>query len=152
MAKSKNVQISELLFLEICKFFLLGDEYSDRNIIAKGLTAKLEAISKRERYAARLLQRRVPNGRVEAPAAANNTDTAEDDTLTAEEDAKRLHGPIVDMLCEDAAQERYTLFMHGTRNVLGQLNAPRAFEVFNAVNNGEIAATEENCGDGCIIL
>lgn len=80
MAKSKNVQISESLFLEICKFFLLGNEYSDSNIIVKGLTAKLEAISARERYAARLLKR-VPNGRVEAPTAANNAD----DALTTEE-------------------------------------------------------------------
>lgn len=148
MAKVKNVQISEPLFLEICKFFLLGNEYSDRNVISKGLTTKLEAMSARERYAARLLQKRVSNSRVGAPAAVNS----EDDTLTSEENAERLHGPIVDMLCEDAAQERYTLFMHGTRNVLGQLNAPRAFEVFNAVNNGHLAATEENCGDGCIIL
>ena len=77
MAKIKNVQISEALFLEICKFFLLEDEYGDRNIIAKGLTAKLEAMAARERYAARLLQRRGPDGRVEAPAAANNTDAVE---------------------------------------------------------------------------
>ena len=148
MAKSKNVMISESLFLEICKFFLLGEEYGDRNVISKALTAKLEAISKHERYAARLLQRRVPNGRVGTPAAANNAD----DALTAEEDAERLHGPIVDMVMSDAAQERYTLFRHGSHDVLGQLNAPDAFTVFNAVNNGEIAATEENCGDGCIIL
>lgn len=151
MAKSKNVMISESLFLEICKFFLLGDQYTDARLISKGLTAKLEAISARERYAQRLLQRRVYNSRVEAPAAVNNADI-EDDALTAEEDAERLHGPVVDMLCEDAAQERYTFFEHGTRNVLGQLNAPDAFTVFNAVNNGEMAATEENCGDGCIIL
>lgn len=152
MAKSKNVMISKSLFLEICKFFLLGDQYTDARLISKGLITKLEAMSAREQYAARLLQRRVPNGRVEAPAAANNTDTVEDDALTAEEDAKRLHGPIVDMMLCDAAQERYTLFEHGTRNVLGQLNAPDAFTAFNAVNNGNMAATEENCGDGCIIL
>ena len=101
MAKPKNIQISESLFLEICKFFLLGNEYSDRNIIAKGLTAKLEAMSARERYATRLLQRRVPDGRVGAPTAANNAD-ADNDALT--------------------------------------------------FNNGHLAATEENCGDGCIIL
>lgn len=150
MAKSKNVMISESLFLEICKFFLLGDQYTDARLISKGLTAKLEAMSARERYAARLLQRRVHNGRVEAPAAVNNADTI--DALTAEEDAERLHGPIVDMVICDAAQERYTLFRHGSRDVLGQLNAPDAFTVFNAVNNGNMAATEENCGDGCIIL
>lgn len=109
MAKSKNVQISESLFLEICKFFLLGNEYSDSNIIVKGLTAKLEAISARERYAARLLQKRRHNAGVGAPAAANNAD---DDALTSAEDEN----------------------------------------VFNAVNNGRLAATEENCGDGCIIL
>lgn len=149
MAKSKNVQISESLFLEICKFFLLGNEYSDSNIIVKGLTAKLEAISARERYAARLLQKRRHNAGVGAPAAANNAD---DDALTSAEDEKRLHGPIVDMVMCDAAQERYTLFRHGSHDVLGQLNAPTAFDVFNAVNNGRLAATEENCGDGCIIL
>lgn len=148
MAKVKNVQISEPLFLEICKFFLLGNEYSDRNVISKGLTTKLEAMSARERYAARLLQKRVSNSRVGAPAAVNN----EDDTLTSEENAERLHGPIVDMVMCDAAQERYTLFRHNSRDVLGQLNAPTAFEVFTAVNNGNLAATEENCGDGCIIL
>lgn len=151
MAKSKNVMISESLFLEICKFFLLGDQYTDARLISKGLTAKLEAMSARERYAARLLQRRVPNGRVGAPAAVNNAG-GNDDALTSEEDAARLHGPIVDMVICDAAQERYTLFRHGSRDVLGQLNAPDAFTVFNAINNGNMAATEENCGDGCIIL
>lgn len=151
MAKIKNVQISKALFLEICKFFLLGNEYSDSNIITKGLTAKLEAISARERYAARLLKR-VPNGRVRTPAATNSAGVVEDDALTPAEDAERLHGPVVDMIICDAAQERYTLFRHNSRDVLGQLNAPRAFEVFNDVNNGHLAATEENCGDGCIIL
>lgn len=152
MAKSKNVQISEALFLEVCKFFLLGEEYSDRNIISKGLTAKLESIAARERYASRLLQKRRHNAGVGAPAAANNAGVVEDDALTPAEDAERLHGPVVDMIICDAAQERYTLFRHNSRDVLGQLNAPNAFTVFNAVNNGEMAATEENCGDGCIIL
>lgn len=137
MTKPKNVMISESLFLEICKFFLLGDQYTDARLISKGLTTKLEAMSARERYAARILDVRRRNAAVETPAAADK--------------AHYMFGPIVDLEWADTPG-RCNILEHGTRNVLGQLDMDKAYQVFEAVNAGELAPTSENCGDSYIIL
>lgn len=71
MAKPKNVMISEKLFIDICKFFLVGEEYADYSSICEALNAKINALSAREAYA-RLQQERASNRRVEAPTAVDN--------------------------------------------------------------------------------
>lgn len=61
MAKTKNIMISQDLFISICKFFLMGEEYADRDDICKALNAKIDDLSKREAYAQRLQQKRRPD-------------------------------------------------------------------------------------------
>ena len=138
MAKPKNVMISQDLFIDLCKFFLVGEEYADYNDICEALSAKINALSEHEAYAKRLQEGRRPNAVVEAPAAVNK--------------AERIIGSVVDMQRADLPGERYTLYHHGTCNVLGQQDAPEAQQVFAAVNAGELAPTPENCGDSYIIL
>lgn len=135
---AKSVMIDKDLFIDICKFFLMGDEYADYHGICEALSAKIDSLSEREAYARRLQHERRPNAVVEAPAAVNK--------------AKRIIGSVVDMQRADLPGERYTLYQHGTCNVLGQLDAPEAQQVFAAVNAGELVPTPENCGDSYIIL
>lgn len=135
---AKSVMISQKLFIDICKFFLMGEEYADCDGICEALNAKIEALSNREAYARRLQQVRRPNAGVEAPAAVDK--------------AERIIGSVVDMQRADLPGERYTLYQHGTCNVLGQLDAPEAQQVFAAVNAGEMDATPENCGDSYIMF
>ena len=116
----------------------MGDEYADYHGICEALSAKIDSLSEREAYARRLQHERRPNAVVEAPAAVNK--------------AKRIIGSVVDMQRADLPGERYTLYQHGTCNVLGQLDAPEAQQVFAAVNAGELVPTPENCGDSYIIL
>lgn len=134
---AKSVMISQKLFIDICKFFLMGEEYADYDDICEALNAKIEALSNREAYARRLQQVRRPNAGVE-PAAVNK--------------AGRIIGSVVDMQRADLPGERYTLYQHGTCNVLGQLDAPEAQQVFAAVNAGEMDPTPENCGDSYIMI
>lgn len=137
MAKPKNVMISQDLFIDLCKFFLVGEEYADYDGICKALSAKIEALSEREAYAKRLQQERASNSRVEAPAAADKH--------------HHISGPVVDLEWSDAPG-RCNIFVHNTRNVLGQLNMSEAYQVFEAVNAGELEPTPENCGDSYVIL
>lgn len=137
MAKPKNILIDKDLFINICKYFLVGEEYADYDSICEALNAKINALSEREAYAKRLQQERVSNSRVEAPAAADK--------------AHCMTGPVVDLEWADAPG-RCNIFEHNTRNVLGQLNMSEAYQVFEAVNAGELAPTPENCGDSYIIL
>lgn len=136
MAKPKNVMISEKLFIDICKFFLVGEEYADYSSICEALNAKINALSAREAYAKRLQQERASNRRVETPTAA---------------DKHHISGPVVDLEWSDAPG-RCNIFEHNTRNVLGQLNMSEAYQVFEAVNAGELEPTPENCGDSYVIL
>lgn len=138
MAKPKNVMISEKLFIDICKFFLVGEEYADYSGICEALNAKINALSAREAYAKRLQQERASNSRVEAPTAVDNK-------------AHCMTGPVVDLEWADTPG-RCNILKHGTRNVLGQLDMDEAYQVFEAVNSGEMDATPENCGDSYIIL
>lgn len=135
---AKSVMISQKLFMDICKYFLVGEEYADCDDICEALNAKIEALSNREAYARHLQQERASNSRVEAPAAIDK--------------AERIIGSVVDMQRADLPGERYTLYQHGTCNVLGQLDAPEAQQVFAAVNAGEMDATPENCGDSYIMF
>lgn len=137
MAKHKNVMISQELFINICKFFLVGEEYADYSDICEALSAKINSLSEREAYAKRLQEGRRPNAVVEAPAAADKH--------------HHMSGPVVDLEWADTPG-RCNIFEHNTRNVLGQLDMDRAYQVFEAVNSGEMDATPENCGDSYIIL
>jgi hypothetical protein len=137
MAKPKNVMISQDLFIDLCKFFLVGEEYADYDVICKALSAKIDSLSEREAYAKRLQQERASNSRVEAPAAADKPHL--------------LSGPLVDLEWSDAPG-RCNILEHGTRNVLGQHDTLKAYQVFEAVNAGELEPTPENCGDSYIIL
>ena len=50
-----NIQIPEELFIELCKYHLLGiEDVKTANIIRKGLNTKYEAIRKRIEYSERL--------------------------------------------------------------------------------------------------
>ena len=53
---AKSVMIDKDLFIDICKFFLMGDEYADYHGICEALNAKINALSEREAYARRLQQ------------------------------------------------------------------------------------------------
>lgn len=134
---AKSVMIDEKTFIEICKFFLVGEEYANYYDICEALSAKINALSEREAYAKRLQEERRPNAVVEAPAAVNK--------------AQHCTGPVVDLEWADAPG-RCNILEHGTRNVLGQLDMDKAYQVFEAVNAGELAPTSENCGDSYIIL
>ena len=59
---AKSVMIDESLFIEICKFFLVGEQYSDRNLISEALRDKLSRLEAREAYAHRLQKRRPDAG------------------------------------------------------------------------------------------
>lgn len=133
---AKSVMIDKDLFIDICKFFLMGDEYADHNDICEALNAKINALSEREVYARRLQQERRHNAGVGAPTAA---------------DKHHISGPVVDLEWSDAPG-RCNIFEHNTRNVLGQLNMSEAYQVFEAVNAGELEPTPENCGDSYVIL
>ncbi len=134
MAKPKNVMISQDLFIDICKFFLMGDEYADYHGICEALSAKIDALSEREAYAKRLQQERRPNAGVETVNKPHF-----------------LSGSVIDLEWS-AAPGRCNILEHGTRNVLGQLNMGEAYQIFEAVNAGELEPTPENCGDSYIIL
>ena len=56
MAKPKNILIDKDLFINICKYFLVGEEYADCDSICEALNAKINALSEREAYARRLQQ------------------------------------------------------------------------------------------------
>ena len=131
---AKSVMIDKDLFIDLCKFFLMGDEYADYNSISKALSSKLDAMASRERYAALLLQERRPNAGVETVNKPHF-----------------LSGSVVDLEWS-AAPGRCNILEHGTRNVLGQLNMGEAYQIFEAVNAGELEPTPENCGDSYIIL
>mgnify|MGYP003198543081 CR=1 FL=1 len=136
MAKPKNILIDKDLFINICKYFLVGEEYADCDSICEALNAKINALSEREAYARRLQQERRHNAGVEAPAAS---------------DKHHMSGSVVDLEWADAPG-RCNIFEHNTRNVLGQLNMSEAYQVFEAVNAGELEPTPENCGDSYVIL
>lgn len=130
---AKSVMIDKDLFIDICKFFLMGDEYADHHDICEALNAKINALSEREAYARRLQQERRHNAGVEAA------------------DKHHISGPVIDLEWADAPG-RCNIFEHNTRNVLGQLDTDRAYQVFEAVNAGELEPTPENCGDSYVIL
>lgn len=136
MAKPKNILIDKDLFINICKYFLVGEEYADYHDICEALSAKIDSLSEREAYAKRLQKERRPNAVVEAPAAS---------------DKHHISGPVIDLEWSDAPG-RCNIFEHNTRNVLGQLNMSEAYQVFEAVNAGELEPTPENCGDSYVIL
>lgn len=131
---AKSVMIDKDLFIDICKFFLMGDEYADHNDICEALNAKINALSEREAYARRLQQERRHNAGVKAADKHHH-----------------ISGSIVDLEWADAPG-RCNIFEHNTRNVLGQLNTSEAYQVFEAVNAGELEPTPENCGDSYVIL
>lgn len=115
----------------------MGEEYADRYDICEALNAKINALSEREAYARRLQQERRHNAGVGAPAAADKH--------------HHVSGPVIDLEWADTPG-RCNIFEHNTRNVLGQLDTDRAYQVFEAVNAGELAPTPENCGDSYVIL
>lgn len=131
---AKSVMISQKLFMDICKYFLVGEEYADYDDICEALNAKIEALSNREAYARHLQQERRHNAGVEAADKAHC-----------------MTGPVVDLEWSDAPG-RCNILEHNTRNILGQLNMSEAYRIFEAVNAGELAPTPENCGDSYIIL
>lgn len=134
---AKSVMISQKLFIDICKFFIMGEEYADRYDICEALNAKINALSEREAYARHLQQERRHNAGVGAPAAVDKH--------------HHVSGPVIDLEWADTPG-RCNIFEHNTRNVLGQLDTNRAYQVFEAVNAGELAPTPENCGDSYVIL
>lgn len=134
MAKPKNIMIDKDLFINICKYFLVGEEYADYDGICEALSAKIDSLSEREAYARRLQHERRPNAGVEAADKAHC-----------------MTGPVVDLEWSDAPG-RCNILEHNTRNILGQLNMSEAYRIFEAVNAGELAPTPKNCGDSYIIL
>ena len=134
---AKSVMIDKDLFIDICKFFLMGDEYADYHGIGEALSAKIDSLSEREAYARRLQHKRRHDAGVEAPAATDKP--------------RHISGSVVDLEWS-YTPGRCNILEHNTRNVLGQLNTLEAYQVFEAVNAGELAPTPENCGDSYIIL
>lgn len=57
---AKSVMIDESLFVEICKFFLVGEQYSDKTLISEALKGKLSRLEAHEAYAHHLQQKTSP--------------------------------------------------------------------------------------------